>query len=352
MNAVRKSMAAFGFIGLLAMMICPHSTSAADDCPKAEEIVQRHADWKSAFTGIRMVFEIRYPWQLIQWQKLNSPSVDKNAVYNHIEWIHNDDGWYRHTTKLYVSEKLMRMRIIGDDGRNFFLAEFTNPSIESQTPSELSLGTSRIAQARSAHPGISLEPLELIRVGTWWLDQRDREFPPVVLRCEKHSGRHCAVIKQPEDSNELVWLDLDHDALPFRVASEARTNVPRFRVNEYLQMENGHWFPKTGTSLRATDKDDEGCIWNVQEVSVNENYPQSQFEPPQVGAGTFLHMLPDNESESRPELAEDEHLIQNRTQDVPVRNQWNQSRDRIIVATFAALFLLVVSWMSASKSRQ
>lgn len=349
MNCVRKFIRLMCFGGLLLVMLTSlRSTSADDDCPKTEEIVQRHTDWKNSFTSIRMVFVKRFPRSLSKGKHEDGGDPDVEGFDRQIEWVLTDGGWLRHTTKMHAAGHLTRMRIVGDDGRNFFVAEFNDPAVENKIPAVLSLGASRIAAGQSGHPDSDLEPLELIRVATWWLDLRDRKIPPVVLRCEEVDGRHCAVIRQPDDGNEIVWLDLDHDALPFRAVSD----VPRFEVDEFLQMGNGHWFPKRGITVRDNESE-ETCIWNVQEVSLNEDHPQSLFAPPQVGIGTILRMLRDDGVESgHPESADTRPLDANPRGVPSGSRQWNKSRGRIIVATLSAAFLIAVGYVSAWKSRK
>ena len=263
------------------------------------EVTQRLTQWRSSLINLHIVYEMRTlatttDKPLTEWPIPEDPESGRQFLRK--EWI-----WADHGLDLFAtfspgqkSGNPIVVEVFNGPKKVSFRASY-KPTKDAEVLAQLTLrglGTGkptsnfeRIPMAGLYWPG-----------GATWLPELLAQWNWTLEGIEEIDHSSCAriVARDPWftdiDWRHILWLDLGHDCL---VRRHLGPSIPErragrdFLVDEFQQMENGHWFPKRGR-YQMEDQPYVNQSWEVTEVAVNESLNLSRFDPPAPIVGTIV----------------------------------------------------------------
>ena len=263
----------------------------------------------------------------------SSPSLTragvKSAIIDH-DWGWDDTGRFYDKAVLRHDGKFISRSLRMADLMEYFDCEFQKDALGGDFPVRVSIHENTLEFTGHSDRDIPLWGLWDNAARTW-LGKRIENVTTARVTDD-------GLLEIPGDEIGLesfhVRLDPEHGYLP--ISAEHTDGISKYRVEKFLEAEPNFWFPLRGTILSRGSDEDVLESWEIQEVELNAELPDSLLRPP-IGDETevlnFQMSTPSRHSPhgQRPEQVEQEE-----------RNQWG-----LWLLLIALLYVTLGLWFTA-----
>jgi hypothetical protein len=296
-------------------------SQAQDSAPTEADIAairQQWADWRSKIVNLE--FTERMWNRTLQERSFpeiaglsEDAFIDQWATRTRWRW---SDTWAHQM----LIERLERGQVVsrslsGSDGKlGYDGSSFRGAEASSKWEQFRYLGHFRDALGMRSLKNLRTAP------GLWFSAEPEPEPSTLTWKPdESWNDTACARFSVTVDRNGPVnvnfWLDRSRNALPCRMNMEFDRPTGRFtienQVTEFMELEPGLWFPKSGVD-GDPDVADDWYGWRVDQASINRLTP-ADFRPPELEKGTLV-IDPDGSLRRHGVTTPDEHVREVATQ--------------------------------------
>lgn len=283
---------------VVALTLCGSDIRGAEEpAIDREAIVARLKAWKSSFTNLRVVWEMRgLPEGDTRGEEdwPPAPGPDEGHFFKRDEWVSAGPGLDLLDSRFFYwdpgSTAVRNIELLNLPKQVFVQVDYHRPSGQPERMQRLALRDMSMAKGYSGHSRTPLDGLYWASQACWLTEVLD-EWSWNFVGIESVNGEPCARIELTEPPSKhlkTLWLDLQRDCLVRRIRGGD------FIVDEFQQLEGRVWFPKRGR-LQICSKDRVVRLYQsfiVTEVELNPTVDRSRFEIPApedgVSVDTFM----------------------------------------------------------------
>jgi hypothetical protein len=198
------------------------------------------------------------------------------------DWVWEDSGRYRYERLSYNDGRLVSRQLSLADYKRAYQLSYPAEDPARETPARL-LINENVRNRKGIKNGVIEEPLWILWAGNW-LGERIASVASAELDSDGLLAFDGAAIGEDECT---VRLDPRHGYLP-RIATR---QALRFQVDEFFEVEPGFWFPQNGSLAISIPNGDILHRWDVSQVDLNADLPESLFVPPRGGETYIVDQL-------------------------------------------------------------
>ncbi|MBL4883203.1 MAG: hypothetical protein JKY95_01535 [Planctomycetaceae bacterium] len=233
------------------------------------EAKQRLAEWEQKIVSMRVRAQVN--------SKPETNTLVKEAGYEFAggdyDWAWEDTGRFRDQSTSWNSSGIATRSLRMADYKHYYPLGYSATDKKRETPISAAIRENNIRFT-------SLKLIQQPFHGLWddttrtWLGERIKNVTNATVTKQGLLEIDGSSIGM---ERFIVRLDPEHGYLPQSIEQEG---FFLYHVDEFQEVEPGFWFPKTGS--RLTTSAGYSCLqnWEIKEVELNPEFPDSLFVPP------------------------------------------------------------------------